>query len=46
MLHHIFISTIYENFKWLFSTYLGQICMPVWSEQLKELKQSWGTFTE
>ena len=33
-LHHIFIPTIYENFKSVLLTYLGQ----TWFEQLKELK--------
>ena len=49
ILHHIFIPTIYENFNQFF--YLSrtngnfETCMPFWFEQLKELKQSWGTFT-
>ena len=53
-LRHTFIPTIYEKFLYyiLYLAYIGrtnenlETCMPVWFEQIKELKQSWGTFTE
>ena len=49
ILHH-FSSTVYENFK-LFFFYLSSVnenletYTQVWFEQLKELKQFWGTFS-
>ena len=54
VLRHTFIPTIYEKFLYyiLYLAYIGrtnenlETCMPVWFEQIKELKQSWGTFTE
>ena len=50
IVHPSFISTIYDNFKSV-SFYLSgpnenlETCIPVWYEQLKELKQFWGILT-
>ena len=55
ILHHSFISTICENFKYFFFFFFFwllssgdenlETCVQVWFEQLKELKQFRGTFT-